>query len=234
MGTRTDTSTDKATLRARAEARLSDRTGGPGLEGRGSAEETQRLVHELQVHQIELELQNEELQAARLEMELGLERYSDLYDFAPVGYVTLDGSGTIRKTNLAGARLLGQERARLVGAHLGFFVAPESRPAFATFVQRVFATLCKEVLDVALCPIDGTPLWVHIEAVATGNDGIECRAALVDITERRHLEDSLRFRAELLDYAAGHSLGVIRFGGQVVYAAADHRRTDISYSIGLV
>ena len=206
MGTRTDTSTDKATLRARAEARLSDRTGGPGSEGRGSAEETQRLVHELQVHQIELELQNEELQAARLEMELGLERYSDLYDFAPVGYVTLDGSGTIRKTNLAGARLLGQERARLVGAHLGFFVAPESRPAFATFVQRVFATLSKEVLDVALCPIDGTPLWVHIEAMATGDHGLECRAALVDITERRHLEDTLRFRAELLDYAAGHSL----------------------------
>jgi PAS domain S-box-containing protein len=163
-------------------------------------------VHELQVHQIELEMQNEELQATRAELVLGLERYSDLYDFAPVGYVTLNGDGAIQKMNLAGARLLGQERARLVGAHFNSFLSPESRPAFATFLQKVLAAKSKEVLEVALCLGKSTPLWVHIEAMATRDDGRECRAVLVDVTERRHLEDTLRFRADLLDYATEHSL----------------------------
>ena len=200
------TPTDKATLRARAEERLRGQPNGSKAACHDTAEETLRLVQELQVHQIELELQNDELQTARAELELGLERYSDLYDFAPVGYVTLDGRGAIRKMNLAGARLLGQERARLVGANFGFFVSPESRADFNAFVHKVFATQAKEVFEVALCPVDSAPLWVHIEAMATGNSGRECRAVLVDVTERRHLEDTLRFRAELLDYAAEHSL----------------------------
>ena len=206
MATRTGTPKDEAALRARAENRLSEKTSRSKAAGHDTAEETQRLVHELQVHQIELELQNEELQAARSELEQGLERYSDLYDFAPVGYMTLDAGGAIRKTNLAGARLLGQERARLIGANFGFFVSPESRAKFADFVQKVFATQTKQVFEAALCPISSAPLWVHIEATTTGDDGRECRAVLVDVTERHHLEDTLRFRAELLDYAAGHSL----------------------------
>jgi len=200
------TPTDEATLRARAENRLSEKTSRSEAADHDSTEETQRLVHELQVHQIELELQNEELQSARAELELGLERYTDLYDFAPVGYVTLDRGGAIRKVNLAGARLLGQERARLVGANFGFFVSPESRPDFAAFVHKVFASQAKEIFEVALCPVESAPLWVHIEAMAVGDEGHECRAVLVDVTERRHLEDTLRFRAELLDYAAEHSL----------------------------
>jgi hypothetical protein len=106
--------------------------------------------------------------------------------------------------NLAGARLLGQERARLVGADFGFFVSPESRNYFASFVQKVLATQVKEVLEVAPCPLKSAPLWVHIEAVASEDDGRECRAVPVDVTERRHLEATLRFRADLIDYAAGH------------------------------
>jgi two-component system cell cycle sensor histidine kinase/response regulator CckA len=205
MATRMGTPTDKATLRARAEERLRGKPNGSEAACHDTAEETLRLVQELQVHQIELELQNDELQTARAELELGLERYSDLYDFAPVGYVTLDGDGAIRKMNLAGARLLGRERARLVGTNFSLFVSPESRADFTAFVQKVFATQTKEVFEVALCPVKSAPLWVHIEAMATGNSGRECRAVLVDVTERRHLEDTLRFRAELLDYAAEHS-----------------------------
>jgi PAS domain S-box-containing protein len=163
-------------------------------------------MHELQVHEIELELQNEELQAARTELELGLARYSDLYDFAPVGYMTLDGGGAIKDMNLAGARLLGQERTRLVGAHFGFFVSLESRTVFAAFLQKVFATQSKEVCEIALFPEKSTPIWIHVEATVIGDDGRECRAVLVDVTERRQLEDTLRFRVALLDYAVGHSL----------------------------
>jgi len=205
METRKSTPAAKGALRALAEERLSEKRRS-GAEEHDSAEQTQRLVHELRVHQIELEMQNEELEASRAELELGLARYADLYDFAPVGYVTLDGGGAIKKMNLAGARLLGQDRARLVGGQFGFFVSPESRPAFAGFLQRVFANQSTEVFEAALCPVKSAPIWVYVEATATEEGNRECRAVLVDITERRHLEDTLRFRSELLDYAAEHSL----------------------------
>jgi PAS domain-containing protein len=74
-------------------------------------EATARLLHELQVHQVELEMQHEQLTAARAEVAAGRARYADLYDFAPTAYLTLDREGAIRQTNLAGARLLGGERA---------------------------------------------------------------------------------------------------------------------------
>ncbi|MEI7837990.1 MAG: PAS domain-containing protein, partial [Planctomycetota bacterium] len=99
---------------------------------------TQRLLHELQVHQIELEMQNEELLAARAEVEAGLERYVDLYDFAPVGYFTLAHDGTIRQVNLTGASMLGVGRAKLVNRRLGVFLADPSRLAFNAFLKGVF------------------------------------------------------------------------------------------------
>jgi PAS domain S-box-containing protein len=166
----------------------------------------QRLVHELQVHQIEPELQNEELQGARAELEAGVERYSDLYDFAPIGYVTLDGDGTIGQVNLSGARLLGLERSRLVGARFGLFVSPEYRPAFNALLEKVFESQAKQVCDLTIGPEKSAPLWVHIEAVASDDGGRECRAVLTDITERRRIEETLRFRLSLLDSSADHSL----------------------------
>src|SRR5262249_50093797 len=72
-----------------------------------------RVLHELEVHEVELEMQNEELRGARTEAERGLARYTELFDFAPIGYATLSGSGTIQEVNHAGARLLGKERATL-------------------------------------------------------------------------------------------------------------------------
>ncbi len=101
---------DAAALRARAEDRLKEKSRSSQAAGRDSAEDSQRLVHELQVHQIELEMQNEELQATRADLEAGLERYADLYDFAPIGYLTLDSDGAIQTVNLTGARLLGLAR----------------------------------------------------------------------------------------------------------------------------
>jgi hypothetical protein len=108
-----NTSAEVAELRRRAEARLRA-AATKGATARTETD-TQRLVHELQVHQIELEMQNEELRQSRAEVEAGLECYTELYDFAPVGYVTLGRDGTIRQMNLAGAHLLGVERARLPG-----------------------------------------------------------------------------------------------------------------------
>src|ERR1035437_763575 len=95
-----------------------------------SMHETQRLLHELQVHQIELELQNEELRNSRAQVEAAASRYTDIYDFAPVGYFTLKSNGVITQTNFAGARLLGLDRSRLVGKSFESFVSRADRPAF--------------------------------------------------------------------------------------------------------
>ena len=197
-------SANAAELRCLAEERLREKAGRP-QGGQATAEDAQRLVHELQVHQIELELQNEELEGARAEAEAGLERYAELYDFAPVGYVTLGDDGTIREMNLAGARLLRLERSRLVGRRFGLFVTDDSRATFNAFLEKVLESKGRETCEVTLGAESDEPLWVQIVGVVS-EDGRECRAVLTDITDRQRLEETLHFRMALMDYAAAHSL----------------------------
>jgi PAS domain S-box-containing protein len=206
MKKRESTPADAAALRARAEDRLKAKSSGAEAAGHDAAEDSQRLVHELEVHQIELELQNEELQESRAQLEVEAKVHSDLYDFAPMGYLSLDRDGVIRRANLTAARMLGLERARLVGAHFGLLVAPESRHSFSLLLGKLFESQAKQVCDAALWSEAGARSWVHIEAVAADERGRECRVVLVDIAERRRIEETLRFRMSLLEYAAEHSL----------------------------
>jgi PAS domain S-box-containing protein len=179
---------DAATLREEAEKRM--RTQMAELYPTRAEEETQRLVHELEVHQIELEMQNEELCKAREELETVLDTYTDLYDFAPVGYVTLDRDGVLLAANLNGATLLGVDRSRLIGRRFEPFVADESRPCFTPFLGKVFAGKSKESCEVALAKEGTHRLFVQIEALAC-TSGDECRVAIIDITQRRRAEDAL-------------------------------------------
>ena len=175
-------SADASELRRRAEAKLRADTA-KASQTRTEAS-TQRIVHELQVHQIELEMQNEELRQSRAELEAGLERYTDLYDFAPVGYLTLGRDGAIRQVNLTGARLLGVERARLLGRRLGVFVGESDRAVFHAFLEKVFASQAKEVCEVALLNEGKGPLNMQFTATVS-QDGQECRVMMVDTTERK-------------------------------------------------
>ena len=172
-------------LRRRAEARLREQHAGTGQAPHDA--DTQRLVHELQVHQIELEMQNEELQIARDKMEEDLERYADLYDFAPVGYLTLDREETVRQANLACASLLGIDRSRLVQRRFGLFVAAGDRNAFGAFLTRAFASKAREYCEVTLLREDTVPVEVRIDATVAVS-GHECRAVLEDITEQKRAE----------------------------------------------
>jgi len=147
----------------------------------------QRLLHELQVHQVELEMQNEELRNSRVQVEAAVSRYTDIYEFAPVGYFTLKRDGVITQTNFAGARLLGLERARLVGKRFEPFVSKADRPAFTALIQQVFAAQAHLALDVELAKIEQPARTVHIEATLSSN-GQECHAVVLDITERKQLE----------------------------------------------
>jgi len=152
-----------------------------------SDDETQRLLHELQVHQIELEVQNAELRQSRDEAEKSLEKYADLYDFAPIGYFTLDRDGAITAANLNGASLLGVERCRLIGQSFGLSVSEEYRPAFTAFLDTVYASQGKEVCEVELLSDGKSQLFVQIEAIDSAS-GKECRLALIDISERKRME----------------------------------------------
>ncbi|HTI99578.1 MAG TPA: histidine kinase [Dongiaceae bacterium] len=154
-----------------------------------------RTVHELQVHQIELEMQNVELQEARERMELVLEKYTDLYDFAPVGYFSLDKAGGILEANLTGAALLGIERSRLIGRLLTDFVVPANRLIFLTFLQRIFARPGKQICEVALAKAGGG----NLQAGFTGSFARFsqaprewCRVAVSDITVLKQAEAAQR------------------------------------------
>lgn len=177
-----------ASLRRRAEEQLQVSATKPHLPA--TMAETQRLVHELQVNQIELGLQNEELRQAGEDREALLEKYSDLYDFAPVGYFTLDRSGIIKHTNLAAARLLGKESSQLIGLRLGAFVLENARQRFADFLETVFLSPLKESCQVPIISWDITPRFLQLEAVVRESVQ-ECRVAAIDITRRRCAEAAL-------------------------------------------
>ena len=176
---------DPAALRRAAEARLHGRaaTRPPATEA-----DLRRLAHELEVHQIELEMQNEELRAAQAETQAALERYTDLFDFAPVGYLTLDPPGTILSANLTVARLLGVERASLSRRRLALLIDVAHRDAFQLFLDAVFTNgghwaSC----ELLVTPVAVPPLFVRVEAVASPG-GQDCRAVLLDISARHRAE----------------------------------------------
>jgi signal transduction histidine kinase len=183
-----------AELRRRAEKQLP----APEVGVSKAGEATSRLLHELQVHQIELEMQNAELRQARDEVETVLGNYTDLYDFAPVGYVTLSPDGVIRAANLTAAGLLGRERSSLPGRNIALFVVKDTQPLFVAFLAKVFSSHNKESCEVTLTTTGSAPLFVQIEAVLSAS-GQECRAVLIDVTGRRQMEEKLGILRSDLD-----------------------------------
>ncbi|MEJ2718787.1 MAG: PAS domain-containing protein, partial [Deltaproteobacteria bacterium] len=125
-------------LRERAEQALSKEVPVDNDLSQLPSEDLRRLVHELRVHQIELDIQNEELRRARVEVEESRDRYTDLYDFAPVGYLTLSDKGLIKQINLTGSRLLGVERAFLIHRPLSRFVKQEDLSAYYEYWRELF------------------------------------------------------------------------------------------------
>jgi signal transduction histidine kinase len=121
-------------------------------------------------------------------MEAALEKYSDLYEFAPVGYVTLDRGGTIREANLTSASLLGIERSRLVTRRFGLSLSADALPVFTAFLKRVFESKVREFCEVTLLREGKPPVAIRIEA-ALAASGRECRAVLGDITQQKQIEE---------------------------------------------
>ena len=168
----------RQSLRQQAEEKLSKRKKSPY-----TVTDTLRLIHELEVHQIELEMQNEELLQAKAELEATLSLYAELYAFASVGYFTLTRDGTIHRANLTGAKMLGVETSELIKRRFALFVSPASRPTFSTFLDKVFTSGSKTICEVAVEKAGSALLWVQIEAILDSSSGQElCYAKVDDIT----------------------------------------------------
>jgi PAS domain S-box-containing protein len=166
-----------------------------------SADDFQTLLHELQVHQIELELQNDELCKTQVELETARRKYSNLYDFAPVGYFTLNQAGMIEEVNLAGAALLGLERSHIINRALSEFVYSEDQDTYYLNLRRFFGTPATYTADVRLLKLESVPIYVHLVCIVIQNDETQipqCLMIATDITELRHREQ------EALILAAAH------------------------------
>ncbi len=181
-------------MRRQAEERLTDCRSNPVSSIKDEDRDVQKLVHELQVHQIELEMQNEELKRAKLEAEDALVKYSDLYDFAPIGLFTLDAKGLIQEVNLAGAASLGVERCYLMNRQFLLLVAPENRVSFNDFLKSAFETCAKQTCELKLIRNEGPAAYAHIEGTVIEDCLLnirQCRIAVIDITERKMAEKEM-------------------------------------------
>ncbi|MCX6621745.1 MAG: ATP-binding protein [Acidobacteria bacterium] len=199
-------------LRQRAEALASEQAGGmPESREALPPDVAWRAFHELRVHQIELEMQNEELRRTQEELEVSRARYFDLYDLAPVGYFTLSEQGLILEANLTAARLLGVARSALVKCHLSRFILAEDQDIHYRHRKALLETGAPQAWDMRVLKKDGAPIWVRVEATTADDaDGVSrWRAVVSDITERKLAERALKAtNAELQEfaYAITHNL----------------------------
>jgi PAS domain S-box-containing protein len=179
------------------------------------SEETRALLHELQVHQIELELQNEELRRAQLELMASREKYFDLYDVAPVGYLTVSEKGLILEANLTAANLLGWERGHLIKQPLPRFILREDQDIYYRHRKQLLETQAPQVSELRMVRRDGTPFWARMEAIlARGSDDAPlCRTSVSDISDRKRAEEQrLEMEHRLQQMQKLESLGVLAGG----------------------
>ncbi len=161
----------------------------------------QQLVQELQVYQVELEMQNEHLNTANHDLDAARRKYTNLYEFAPVGYLTVDAAGTILETNLTAARLLGVERAFLIGRPLGQYVIESDRPVLSTHLEQVLARRHKQTCDLHMLKVGRSKFPASLESIPTPETrglGVQCWMVLIDLTAQRQMEEDLhQLNAEL-------------------------------------
>ena len=170
--------TDAQMLRNKAEEKLKQMQN--SAEYQDKEADVQKLLHELQVHQIELEMQNEELKQAYQISEAALKKYTLLYDFAPMGYITLGADGSICDLNFTAAEMLNEKRFSLLNSSFKLFVADESKTVFDIFFRRVSNSNFKESCKIKLGYDNKFLCYVYIEGISTGDEG-QSLLSVIDI-----------------------------------------------------
>ncbi|HMF33453.1 MAG TPA: PAS domain-containing protein, partial [Candidatus Lokiarchaeia archaeon] len=192
-----------STLRKRAERFLGEKRWDDHFDSSVPQTEQERLIHELQVQQVHLELQNEELRRTQQDLELIHEKYVDLYDFAPVGFFTLDSQSVILDANLTGTAFLGLDKNQIINQPLTRFILPEDEGVFSRCYQNLFESSfqCLRTCKIRMQNSDGVPFYALLECALTkdaSGNYTQVRAAMLDISEldayRNHLEDLVQNR----------------------------------------
>ena len=198
-----DSKSNLTDLRSRAEAALLGEHGEDNPDFAAlTKEDMQRLIHELWVHEVELEMQNQELRRAQTEAERSRERYLDLFDYAPVGYFTLDKNAVILEANLTGVRLLGIERISLIDKPLTSFIHKDDQDTFYLHRNQVLQTETQHICEIKLVKSHGG--WFHAQlqsvriADPKGGPG-RWRTAMTDITDRVLTQEALEHVREELE-----------------------------------
>ncbi|MEI7892797.1 MAG: ATP-binding protein [Myxococcales bacterium] len=212
-------SDDVAELRRQAEAKVRENTAGAAEDQEALSPEVMgRTLYELRVHQLELEMQNEELRRTQSELDAARARYFDLYELAPVGYVTLSDSGLILEANLTAAALLGVARGKLVRRRMSQFILAEDQHIYYLQRKRVLATGEPVAFELRMVKQDGVQLWGHITVTAAQDmqDATELLVVLSDVTARRRAEEEReKLQAQLHQSQKMESVG--RLAGGVAH-----------------
>ena len=175
-------------LRARAEAQLAKTR--PDI-ARMPEQDVQKVVHDLQVHQVELEMQNDELRRTQRALEEARDRFADLYDFAPLALLTLSQGGEVLEANLAAASLLGLERKDLVHQKITRFIPVEAQDTFYLYCRQVLRSQTRQTGELTFKSAKGGRLTVRLEGIVAEDSTTHktnCRFSLSDITERKEAE----------------------------------------------
>ncbi len=200
--------------------------------------EAQRLVHELQVHQIELEMQNEELRIVQLELELERNKFSELYDFAPVGYFTFDERGLIREVNLTGTKLLGLERRLLVNKPFIHFVADEdNREIFSSHLESVLQNQGIQLCEIRLTRKDSTLMYGQLQSVRMDiaeKKGSHIFTSMVDCTISRQFKRNLAdVNKQLESTVRERTAELARSNAELLQEIEEHKKAEASLQASL-
>ena len=182
-------------LKKRAEKELKNRLDSAEQISRMSSDDKETLIHELQVHQIELKMQNHELRQTQLDLQRTRDRYFDLYDVAPVGYFTLSKQGIIEEANLTLAAMLGIERRTLRGEYFTRFIQKDDEDTFYLLRNRISEAETPQSCDLRLVNSDGQEFHAHLECMIVkeiSDDSRQIRCAVTKITELKHAETAMR------------------------------------------
>ncbi len=177
--------TDPKMLRRKAEEKLKEKH--IEIDKLAKEADAKKLLHELQVHQIELEMQNEELRQANERAETALKKYTILFDLAPMGYLTLDSEGSICELNFTAAEMLGEKRFSLINNNFKLFISENSLPVFNDFFTKVYTSNSKESCELVLGYDEKLLCPVYMEGVVTDEEQ-ECLLSVVDISNFRKTE----------------------------------------------
>ena len=183
----------------------------PNKPGTMSPEEVRQTLHELQVHQIELEMQNEEMCRTQVELNAAWARYFDLYDLAPVGYCTISAQWMILEANLTAAIMLNVARGKLMNQLLTRFIMKEDQDIYYLYRKQLLDTGEPQTCELRMVKKDGSVFWAHLAGATTKDESgaTVCRVVMSDIIERKSMEEKLRSEEQRFRALAEQSSDII-------------------------